>query len=135
LKKEGRRTFPERRSCIFLCKNPITEEILGFRRLHYSQGEEIPSFRRLYSHYIARVRKFLVSAHRLHYIARVQKFLYVGKTSVFSMLLEGEASMVRWPLNGLDLTLFHDLVDHPNLLTLSSSAYKRRGALMEKISF
>jgi hypothetical protein len=23
--------------------------------------------------------------------------------------------------------------DHPNLLTLSSSAYKRRGALMEKV--
>jgi hypothetical protein len=25
--------------------------------------------------------------------------------------------------------------DHPNLLTLSSSSYKRRGALMEKVSF
>jgi hypothetical protein len=25
--------------------------------------------------------------------------------------------------------------DHPNLLTLSSSTYKRRGALMEKVSF
>jgi hypothetical protein len=25
--------------------------------------------------------------------------------------------------------------DHPNLLTLSSSYYKRRGALMEKVSF
>jgi hypothetical protein len=24
--------------------------------------------------------------------------------------------------------------DHPNLLTLSSSAYKRRGALIEKVS-
>jgi hypothetical protein len=34
----------------------------------------------------------------------------VGKTSIFSMLLEGEASMVRWPPNGLDLTHFHDLV-------------------------
>jgi hypothetical protein len=43
-------------------------------------------------------------------IARVRKFLYVGKTSIFSMLLEGEASMVRWPPNGLDLTRFHDLV-------------------------
>jgi hypothetical protein len=57
---------------------------------------------------IARVRKFLVSAGCT--IARVRKFLYVGKTSVFSMLLEGEASMVRWPPNGLDLTRFHDLV-------------------------
>jgi hypothetical protein len=26
------------------------------------------------------------------------------------MLLEGEAYMVRWPLNGLDLSHFHDLV-------------------------
>jgi hypothetical protein len=26
------------------------------------------------------------------------------------MLLEGEASMMRWPLSGLDLTRFHDLV-------------------------
>jgi hypothetical protein len=26
------------------------------------------------------------------------------------MLLEGEASMVRWPPNGLDLTHFSDLV-------------------------
>jgi hypothetical protein len=34
----------------------------------------------------------------------------VEKTSIFSMLLEGEASMVRWPSNGLDLTCFHDLV-------------------------
>jgi hypothetical protein len=34
----------------------------------------------------------------------------VGKPSIFSMLLEGEASMVRWPLNGLDITCFHDLV-------------------------
>jgi hypothetical protein len=25
--------------------------------------------------------------------------------------------------------------DHPNLLTLSSSTYKRRGVLMEKVSF
>jgi hypothetical protein len=25
--------------------------------------------------------------------------------------------------------------DHPNLLTLSSSSYKRRGALMEKVNF
>jgi hypothetical protein len=57
---------------------------------------------------IARVRKFLVSAGFT--IARVQQFLYMGKTSVFLMLLEGEASMVRWPLNGLDLTHFHDLV-------------------------
>jgi hypothetical protein len=43
-------------------------------------------------------------------IARVRKFLYVGKMSIFSMLLEGEASMVRWPSNHLDLTRFHDLV-------------------------
>jgi hypothetical protein len=26
------------------------------------------------------------------------------------MLLEREASMVRWPMNGLDLTHFYDLV-------------------------
>jgi hypothetical protein len=34
----------------------------------------------------------------------------VGKMGVFSMLIEGEDSMVRWHLNGLDLTRFHDLV-------------------------
>jgi hypothetical protein len=33
-----------------------------------------------------------------------------GKNEHFSMLLEGETSMVRWHLNGLDLTCFHDLV-------------------------
>jgi hypothetical protein len=43
-------------------------------------------------------------------IARVREFQHVGKMSVFSNLLEGEASMVRWHLNGLDLTRFHDLV-------------------------
>jgi hypothetical protein len=43
-------------------------------------------------------------------MSRVRKSSYVGKTSIFSMLLEGEASMVRWLLNGLDLTRFHDLV-------------------------
>jgi hypothetical protein len=59
LKKEGRRTFLERRSCVFLCKNPILEDFVGctiarvwkclisigctiarvwnFCRLHYSQ--------------------------------------------------------------------------------------------------
>jgi hypothetical protein len=42
-------------------------------------------------------------------IARVRTFHHVGKKSVFSNLLEGEASMVRWHLNGLDLTRFHDL--------------------------
>jgi hypothetical protein len=57
----------------------------------------------------------------------------VGKMSIFSMLLEGETSMVRWHLNGLDLTAFMIWWDHPNLLTLSSSTYKRRGALMEKV--
>ena len=49
------------------------------------------------------------------------------------MLLEGETSMVRWHPNGLDLD-FMIWWDLPNLLTLSSSAYKRRGALMEKVS-
>ena len=34
------------------------------------------------------------------------------------MLLDGEASMVRWPLNG----------------EVVSSAYKRRGTFMEKVS-
>jgi hypothetical protein len=29
LKKEGRRTFPEKRSCIFLCKNPIKRKFAG----------------------------------------------------------------------------------------------------------
>jgi hypothetical protein len=43
-------------------------------------------------------------------IARVRTFQHVGKMSVFSNLLEGETSMVRWHLNGLDLTRFHDLV-------------------------
>jgi hypothetical protein len=43
-------------------------------------------------------------------IAGVRRFSYVGKMSIFSMLLEGEASMVRWPLIGLDLTHFSDLV-------------------------
>jgi hypothetical protein len=68
---------------------------------------------------IVRVRKCLVFAGctiaRLRVfagctIARVRKCSYVGKTSIFSMLLEGENSMVRWHLNGLDLTRFHDLV-------------------------
>jgi hypothetical protein len=27
LKREGRRTFPEKRSCIFLCKNLIKKEV------------------------------------------------------------------------------------------------------------
>jgi hypothetical protein len=57
---------------------------------------------------IARVRKFLVSVG--YTIARVRKFMYMGKMSVFSMLLEEEYSMVRWPLNGLDINRFHDLV-------------------------
>jgi hypothetical protein len=35
---------------------------------------------------------------------------HMGKTSVFSNLLEGESSMVRWHPNGLDLNRFHDLV-------------------------
>jgi hypothetical protein len=43
-------------------------------------------------------------------MSRVWKSLYVGKMSIFSMLLEGESSMMRWLLNGLDLTRFHDLV-------------------------
>jgi hypothetical protein len=43
-------------------------------------------------------------------IARVPEFQHVGKMSVFANLLEGEASMVRWHPNGLDLTCFHDLV-------------------------
>jgi hypothetical protein len=33
-----------------------------------------------------------------------------GKTSIFSMLLEGEASMVSWHPIGFDLTRFPDLV-------------------------
>jgi hypothetical protein len=36
LKREGRRTFPEKRSCIFPCKNPVKKEV---RRLLYRQGE------------------------------------------------------------------------------------------------
>jgi hypothetical protein len=44
-------------------------------------------------------------------IARVREFQHVGKMSIFSNLLEGEASMVRWHPNGLDLTRFHDLVE------------------------
>jgi hypothetical protein len=44
LKKEGRRTFPERRNCIFLCKNPIKED---FRRMHYTQGATMPDFHTL----------------------------------------------------------------------------------------
>jgi hypothetical protein len=43
-------------------------------------------------------------------IDRVQECLHMGKTSVFSNILEGETSMVRWHSNGLDLTNFHDLV-------------------------
>jgi hypothetical protein len=49
LKREGRRTSPEKRSCFFLCKNLIKREVRRFlyrqgarmthsRRLHYSQG-------------------------------------------------------------------------------------------------
>jgi hypothetical protein len=100
LKKEGRRTFPERRSCIFLCKNPIKED---FHRLLYTQGAKCLIF---VGCTIARLHG--VSAGCT--IARVRQPSYVGKMSIFSMLLEGESSMVRWPLNGLDLTLFHDLV-------------------------
>ena len=51
----------------------------------------------------------LREVRRLQY-KQVREFSYVGKTSIFSMLLEGETSMVRWHLNGLDLTHFHDLV-------------------------
>jgi hypothetical protein len=43
-------------------------------------------------------------------IGRVREFLHVGKTSVFSNILEEGTSMGRWHLSGLDLTLFHDLV-------------------------
>jgi hypothetical protein len=43
-------------------------------------------------------------------MARVRTFQHVGKTYGFSNFLEGEASMVRWHPNGLDLTRFHDLV-------------------------
>ena len=43
-------------------------------------------------------------------IARVRECLHMGKMSVFSNLLEGETSMVRWHPNDLELTLFHDLV-------------------------
>jgi hypothetical protein len=67
-------------------------------------------------------------------MSRVLRFSYMGKMSIFSMLPEGEDSMVRWPPNGLDLTEFHDLVGSSYLLTLSSSTYKRRGTLMEKVS-
>jgi hypothetical protein len=34
----------------------------------------------------------------------------MGKMGIFSMLLEGEDSIVRWPPNSLDLTRFHDLL-------------------------
>jgi hypothetical protein len=43
-------------------------------------------------------------------IARVRECLHMGIMSVFSNLLEGETSMVRWHPKGLDLTRFHDLV-------------------------
>jgi hypothetical protein len=43
-------------------------------------------------------------------ISRVRECSYMGKMSIFSMLLEGETSMVRWHPNGLDFTRFHDLV-------------------------
>jgi hypothetical protein len=54
-------------------------------------------------------------------MSRVRKS-YVGKMSIFLMLLEGEASMVRWLTNGLDLTRFHDLVGSskpPHLILFS----------------
>jgi hypothetical protein len=54
---------------------------------------------------IARVR----DVRRLLY-RQGARMLHVGKMSVFSNLLEGETSMVRWHPNGLDLTRFHDLV-------------------------
>ena len=57
---------------------------------------------------IARVRKFLVFAGCT--IVRVWKFPYMGKMSIFSMILEGEAYIVRCLPNGVDLTRFHDLV-------------------------
>jgi hypothetical protein len=54
---------------------------------------------------LARVRPI----HRLLY-RQGARMLTRGKMSVFSNLLEGETSMVRWHLNGLDLTRFQDLV-------------------------
>jgi hypothetical protein len=43
-------------------------------------------------------------------IARVRRSSYMGKMSILSMLLEGEAYMVRWPPINLDLTHFSNLV-------------------------
>ena len=69
--------------------------------------------------YIGNVRECLILAgcaiarlrevHRLLY-RQGARMLTRGKTSIFSNLLEGETSMVRWLPNGLDLTHFHDLV-------------------------
>ena len=52
-------------------------------------------------------------------IGRVRECLHLGKTSIFSNLLEEEASMVRWHSNGLDLTRFHDFGG----IILTSSPY------------
>jgi hypothetical protein len=57
---------------------------------------------------IAGVQKCLISIGCT--IARLRWPSYMGKMRIFSMILDGEASMMRWTLNGLDLTHFHDLV-------------------------
>jgi hypothetical protein len=44
LKREGRRTFPEKRNGIFLCKNLIKKEV---RRLLYRQGARMTNSHRL----------------------------------------------------------------------------------------
>jgi hypothetical protein len=51
LKKEERRTFLEKISCIFLWKNPIKREV---HRLLYRQGARMPDSHRLHHSWVAR---------------------------------------------------------------------------------
>jgi hypothetical protein len=51
LKKEGRRTFPEKRGCILLCKNPIKKDV---RRLLYRQGARMHDSRRFNYRWVVR---------------------------------------------------------------------------------
>ena len=67
---------------------------------------------------LTRGKKFILAGCTIVGLREVRRFLYRkgarmltrGIMSIFSNLLEGETSMVRWYPNGLDLTHFHDLV-------------------------
>ena len=94
------------------------EELFMREEVEFSFGK-IPLKRKFVGCSIGRVRECLILAGcTIAGLREVRRLLYRqgarmptrGKNKRFSNLLEGEASMVRWHPNGLDLTLFHDLV-------------------------